>query len=107
MLDTMKLRTKIFLAVATVLSAAILFWKDGPYGPPIFTDAVGGYFTIDAAIWFASDEDAIAHANYACLTRYFNASAAKIEITAPKYTMIGGTIRLQFLPRWITVYCSP
>ncbi len=99
-----KYKRPLLLAFPLIL---ILFLKDGPYGPPVFTDHRGGDFIVSAPVFFATDETAKNYANTACLSRWVNASSHTVIVEPPEYIYLGLGIRIPIKPKWVTAYCSP
>lgn len=58
---------KLLVLVAIVVAAVGLYFRDGPPGPPLFTDTRYGAFRIDGVIWLADDETALRHGSKMCL----------------------------------------
>jgi hypothetical protein len=102
-----KMRKFILPFFLATLIAAAIFLRDGPLGPPIYTDAVGGNYIITAPVWFASEDDVSDHASIACLNRYFNSSVVKIVMHPMTYHSVGEWFDIPVLPQWVSIYCSP
>ena len=84
-----------------------IFFKDGPYGPPIYKDERGGDWITYAPVWIASDDTAREYATRSCLNRVFNGNVVKVELYPPSYVEVGNWLSIPIRPKMIAVYCSP